>query len=335
MDSTPQWQQRRDTAGLIALLQAADSLQLDVAHCLDGTHINTAAITEPFAQCYSWQELALIRNMQALLPEQAQTLGLLAARHYTAGNLGVLGQGMAACDTLQQAADFIRRYRSFGLCFSKIVIEQRDQAFVIEQLDEGIPDDLRVFMVSRGLAGTLALPRDLVGAELKPQSVLMAIPAPPNADEFNRHFGVAVEFSAGRNCVVLAAETGALALPTANPRNREIFAHYCEEVQSALRDRLSQLDALQELLAQSPDIDAEQAAARLQMSARSLRRTLAQTGHSFRQLQLSVRMQKAKDMLRTGMQVATVAEALGYSETASFSRAYKTHTGVTPQSDRR
>lgn len=326
------WQQRRDTAGLIALLQVAEAMHLDQAVCLAETHIDTKAITAAFAQCYSWQELALIRNMQALVDEHH--LGLRVASHYTASALGVLGQGMAACDNLLQAAQFSHRYRSFGLSFSNIVIEQRDHAFVIEQSEEGIPEDCRGFLISRGLAGTLTLLRDLVDVRLLPRSVKLRIPVPENRKDFDQIFGVRVEFSADTNCVEFASTAAAIVLPSANQRNRDMFARFCEEVQQTLRDRLGLLDALQAILADTPDIDAVQAAERLRISARSLRRALAETGHSFRQLQLSTRMQKANDLLQQGQAVSAVAYTLGYSETASFSRAFKAHTGLTPQSVR-
>jgi len=78
--------------------------------------------------------------------------------------------------------------------------------------------------------------------------------------------------------------------------------------------------------------DAEQVAAALHMSERTLRRRLAADGVTFRGLLDEIREQLAEEFLVTGgMSVAEVAQRLGYVEVSSFSQAFRRWKGVGPR----
>ncbi|MDQ3365301.1 MAG: AraC family transcriptional regulator [Myxococcota bacterium] len=70
--------------------------------------------------------------------------------------------------------------------------------------------------------------------------------------------------------------------------------------------------------------------AQLGISARTLRRQLAQEGTSLRALVDEVRRERADELLATGTPVKEIAFALGFSEPSAFSRAYKRWTGHAP-----
>ncbi|MBB5517352.1 AraC family transcriptional regulator [Amphiplicatus metriothermophilus] len=78
-------------------------------------------------------------------------------------------------------------------------------------------------------------------------------------------------------------------------------------------------------------VDEQSAAARrLGVSVATLRRRLAESGTTFRRLRSEVLAQKAARMLDQGRAVSDVAEALGFADARSFSRAFKAWRGVTP-----
>jgi len=76
--------------------------------------------------------------------------------------------------------------------------------------------------------------------------------------------------------------------------------------------------------------DQTQAAAEMGLSVAGLRRRLTDENTTFRDVKAAVRDERAKHLLACGHTVREVAELLSYSDTRSFSRAFKTHNGVTP-----
>lgn len=78
-------------------------------------------------------------------------------------------------------------------------------------------------------------------------------------------------------------------------------------------------------------VDCAAAAAELKLSERSLRRRLMDEGTSFRLLLQEARQERARLILATAdLPLSVAAEQLGYSDTATFSRAFKDWTGVSP-----
>ena len=71
-------------------------------------------------------------------------------------------------------------------------------------------------------------------------------------------------------------------------------------------------------------------AAALGMSLPTLRRRLADEQESFRDIKARVLDERAKSLLRSGWPPGDVAEALGFSDLRSFSRAFKARNGLTP-----
>lgn len=84
------------------------------------------------------------------------------------------------------------------------------------------------------------------------------------------------------------------------------------------------------------DSTLERVAQRLGMSARSVRRHLALAGYSFSDIRSEVRQSMATRYLSEScLSLDTIAEWLGYSDQASFSKAYRAWTGTTPGEVRR
>lgn len=80
----------------------------------------------------------------------------------------------------------------------------------------------------------------------------------------------------------------------------------------------------------------EDIARRLQVSVRTVERNLKKEGLQFRDLAQRVLMVRARDLLdEPGATVAQVAERLGFSDAANFSRAFRRCTGRSPMHDQR
>lgn len=73
---------------------------------------------------------------------------------------------------------------------------------------------------------------------------------------------------------------------------------------------------------------------RLRLGPRTLQRRLAEQGETFDSLLRTALHRRARRLLATGRSVTDVAVELGYSDTAHFSRAYRSWTGRPPSTDR-
>ncbi len=79
------------------------------------------------------------------------------------------------------------------------------------------------------------------------------------------------------------------------------------------------------------DASIETVAERLSLGVQTLQRSLRKDGTSFRELRAAFLQERAIGLLRdTDHSVSEIAEALGYDETNSFRRAFRSWTGISP-----
>ncbi|MEM7244644.1 MAG: helix-turn-helix domain-containing protein [Acidobacteriota bacterium] len=139
----------------------------------------------------------------------------------------------------------------------------------------------------------------------------------------------------------LGVQTAALGLPsrTADPSLAASLAHALPSRLNArssgpsMRGQVERLIARRVLAAEMPS--AREIAAELTISERSLRRGLRAAGTSFRGLVSRAQQTRAHELLRDpGRTVSQVAGALGFSDLAAFTKAFKRWTGVSPTEHR-
>lgn len=91
-----------------------------------------------------------------------------------------------------------------------------------------------------------------------------------------------------------------------------------------------------QLLTRSPDLTLQELAAATQLSAHKLRRLLREEGTNATILRENVRRDRAMRLLTTSnATVEAIAEALGYAEARSFTRAFRHWSGRSPSEWRR
>ena len=75
----------------------------------------------------------------------------------------------------------------------------------------------------------------------------------------------------------------------------------------------------------------DRVAAQLQLSTRTLQRILADEGTNYRELLEKTRMRRAAELLKEGSSTITeIAQSVGYSDLANFTRAFRRHYERTP-----
>lgn len=253
------------------------------------------------------------------------------------GSYGMLVRASLTSPTLGVALN--RWCRHHGLLTDDIrlsLIEHNGVATL--QLDEvrdlGV---FREFCVVSVLRNALGVACWLTDSRIPLTATHLRFAPPAHADSYRVLFDGPTHFNAPANC--LQFDAGYLVLPVR--RDEAALQHMLQRallltVRPYRRDRLL-VEKVRQTLAQHPEHsrNADDLAAWLNMSTRTLHRQLQEEGASLQQLKDSVREQRARALLlRTSKPLKQIAAEVGFSNEKSFIRAFKSWTGQAPEAFR-
>lgn len=332
----PDWSIPRGIAGARHLVEVAQAHGADLAACLEGSGIAAATIADPEAEVRIEQELRLIRNVVALLPE-AQGLALEVGARFQITDFGIWGYALFSSRSLREALRLALRYLDLSAVFGELeFVERPDEAYL--RMDyRKVPADLRRFVIERDAASIWRVQRLIDPRPAPPLRLLFEFPAPPYAQRYQELIGTQPEFGAKETMFVLDPRVFDQALPQANEATARMCEAECQKLLARRRARSGTSARVRDIILRRPGeaADMEVVAAELCMTSRTLRRHLADESTSFRSLRDEVLMTLAEELIGTAhMKLAEVAERLGYSDAAAFSHAFKRWKGVTPGSAR-
>lgn len=247
---------------------------------------------------------------------------------------GFLGFAAMTAGTVREALDLAER---FALTRTEAVgvtthVEGDVASMVVE---ERVPlGDLREFALLGLLVGIWQIGRALTGTELAGTMEL-------SFDE-PAYLRGATETPSGRmlfgrpsNRLVFAASVLDLKLVTADPVAMQLARAQCERELASLVSAGGFLGRVRQLVGDRVDATQEDVAKQLGVSTRTLKRRLADQGTTFSDLVDDQRRQRALLLIENReLSVGEVAARLGYTEIASFTRAFRRWTGQTPASFR-
>ena len=253
------------------------------------------------------------------------------------GSYGLLVRASLTSPTLGLA--LARWCRHHGLLTDDIHLHLSErQGVATLQLDEVRDLGLfREFCVVSVLRNALGVACWLTDSRIPLQATHLRFAAPAHQDSYRVLFDGPTTFNAAAN--TLQFDAGYLALPV-----RRDEAALQQMLQRALlltvrpyrRDRLL-VEKVRQTLAQHPEHgrNAEDLAAWLNMSARTLHRQLKEENASLQELKDAVRRDVAMAQLqRTTRPLKQIAEAAGFQNEKSFIRAFKGWTGTSPDAFR-
>ncbi|WP_341708616.1 AraC family transcriptional regulator [Halopseudomonas sp.] len=325
------WREVRDATNVRYLLSAARQLGCSVEACLQGSGLDEAMLGAG-CRIQRWQELAVIRNLVALYREPG--LGILVGGRYQLTSLGLLGYTMLACRNLHEALLVSTQFRELTLSICPVQVLPFDGGVRMSLDHSVLPQDAQDVVAERGLAVWKRIFAELLQRPFVPVRVELALLCPAPVEFYQSYFECPVVIGAPCNAVLIADADLASELPLANALTRNACAALCRQLCDGLEDVVSPLarQVLQVLISHSGEMPrAVEVAAALGMSERSLHRRLAAEGQPFRQLDERVRGRLAERLLGdSDLGLDVIAAQLGYSEAASFSRAFKRWTGLAP-----
>jgi len=193
--------------------------------------------------------------------------------------------------------------------------------------------DLREFCTVSVLRNALGVACWLTDSRIPLSATDLQFAPPPHADSYRVLFDGPVRFEAPHS--QLSFDAGYLQLPIRRDEaalQRMLQRALLLTVRPYRRDRLL-IEKVRQTLAEHPEHsrNADDLAAWLNLSPRTLHRQLKEEGASLQALKDAVRRDMASDLLlRSTRPIKQVAAEVGFQNEKSFMRAFKSWTGLTP-----
>ncbi|WP_417538693.1 AraC family transcriptional regulator [Marinobacter sp.] len=313
------------------MINFAASLGVDKDTCLQGTGITDEALMDGEALIARDQEMRLIENLILALPD-TPALGLKLGMQYNVATFGIWGFALSTSRTLRDAAKTAIRYLPLSTAYCRLYSFDEDGFFGIGLDPASIPPHVRQFLLERDLATGVNLVRELSLSGLAISKAEFEGPEPAYSGFIEEVLGVNPAYNSQRNAIMVAGLAADKPLPTFNARLVRMLNDQCRlQLEQRQTSGLSGLVRQQILGPLGLVATLDEVASALAMSSRSLRRKLEQEGTSFRALVDEERRQTATQILSgSDMKLDELAIHLGYTDTASFTRAFRRWMGVSP-----
>jgi AraC-like DNA-binding protein len=335
VSSSPTAQAHTPMAFILAMVEAYHRRGMDPSGALAKAQIAPNLLNHPQTRVTAlqmeWMSEAAMRELddEALgwfrrrLPWGSY--GMLVRASLTAPNLGVALQRW--CRHHNLLTDDIHLQVSHDKGTACIVLTERH--------DLG---SMREFCTVSVLRNALGVACWLTDSRIPLAATELHFAAPPHVDSYRVLFEGPTRFEApvSRLCF----DAGYLELPVRRDEaalQRMLQRALLLTVRPYRRDRLL-VERVRQALSEQPEHsrNADDLAALLHLSPRTLHRQLQEEGATLQQLKDSVRREKATELLlRTPRPLKQIASEVGFQSEKSFIRAFKSWTGQTPDGLRR
>jgi AraC-like DNA-binding protein len=297
---------------------------VDVATCLVGTGITPERLHEAEGLIERAQEMRLVENLILALP-QVPAPGFALGLRYNVSTFGIWGFALRISPTLREAIDAAIRYLPLSTAYCRFTTEADADEFRVISDPGGIPLHLRQFLLERDTATAVHLFHELGLSGVRIRHLEFQGPAPDHAASIEALAGVPIRYDQPRNAIVMRRADIEISLPMHEPHLARLLDDQCRA--QLVRRRVAGIAGEVRQLILGPlglVASIEDVAQQLAMSPRTLRRRLDDEQTSFRDVVEAERRQLAARLLEgSDMKLDELALHLGYSDTASFARAFR------------
>ncbi len=313
-----------------AVRRALDRNGCDSAALFAAAGLDITALDDPIARYPLANTTKLWRLATAATGNPC--FGLAVAREITPTTFHALGYSLTASATLQEAFERIVRYFQLVTDAVELGFCRSDASYRFEIRPRPGPELPADEAVDAFVALFIRFCRAMLGQNFSPLRVRLARPK-PSTDCFDILCRSPLEFGCTNTELWFPAEAFERRLEGANPElarlNDEVALHHI-----ARFDRSNLSARLRSALAEQLPLgepSATKLAGQLNLSLRSLQRRLANEGTCYDELLTATRRELALSHLADRHHtVGEIAYLLGFSDTSSFTRAFKRWTGQSP-----
>lgn len=313
------------------MLNFAATFGIDKETCLLGTSISDSLFHDGEALISRSQEMKLIENLILALPDEP-ALGFKLGLQYNVSIFGVWGFALRTSRTLREAASIALRYLPLSTAYCHITQMESNGYFKIIFDPTDIPIHLRQFLLERDMTTGINLIKELSLAGVTLSKIEFQGPPPSYLPEISNLVNLKIEYNRPYNALSVSIEEADRLLPTYDSQLVRLMTDQCCH-QLERRQRAGVTGQVQQQILGPLGLIAslEEVAKALAMSPRSLRRKLESENTNYKGILDQERQQTAEQLLSgSNMKLDELAFLLGYTDTASFSRAFRRWKGCSP-----
>ena len=321
--------------GLRALFAEMADRSISASALLQGTGLRAEQMDDSQARVSLAQKLTIFRNVLRL--SGTPGIGLHAGARQRLSDFGVYGYALVSSRTVGDAVQLgVKHVRLAGPVLEKrFRVEGKRGIFE----GHGYTDlgDVLPLATEFWFASILKLCICVLEAPFPSRLLLLPYPRPAHAEDYERMFGCEVRFDQPVMEWHFDAAVLTLPCPNANPITADLCSQFCERMLENLPDEteLSRQIRTACLNSRGDFPNADEMAARMGMSVRSLHRRLSGQGQRYQDILDDVRRSLAIEFLRnTSMSVEQIAGRVGFSDASNFRKAFRKWTGGAPASYR-
>ena len=313
---------------------------VDTPRLLQMAGIDPSSLEQPDATVLPDQVERFIAA--ACLLTQRTDIGFECGRLIHMTSHGILGYGMLSCQTPDQAYRLASRfYHLRNPLFTMRCRRTLDRHEVIYSPVAAMTRQMLHVLLELTATAHENQFRTMLGNDAKPYDIYLAMPPPPHRGRYAELSPVRFHFDEHAMPGVRVLASTALVdtpMPMPSPVTVRAVEEHCEQLSrrptpanAGWGDYVAMM-----LRGASGPIGLKEIAARLHVSPRTIDRHLKKEELHFRDLSQQVCFDRACEMLGgSGSTVAQIAERLGFSDSANFTRSFRRFLGVSPTQYRR
>lgn len=324
----------RSILGLIYSINTLQSMGVDTQSVLREHGLNQNNI-DPSAFIDSDQEINLLTDLIA--PLNDPQIGLKVGHQFGLAGYGPFSMLLMTSANAYEACRTGIRYQEVTYLNSKIELQLGTHNSALNFISPDREKLIWKFLVDKDISGTYKLAEDIaqiIGQEMKLLEAGFPYPKPKDSRVYDEIFHCKIHFDQPQAKLVFDSFDLMKPFPQANKAAFELYKSQCDQLLNLDTTKRQDLAAsvrkhLELFVYDFPTIG--EVAHTFNTSERTLRRKLAHQGISFQKLIDKVRFDKAKTLLiETVLPIETIAQKLGYRETASFNHAFNRWQGQSP-----
>jgi AraC-like DNA-binding protein len=301
---------------------------------LEAVHLSSRGLRSYRTRVSVSQLIQICRNASRL--SRDPHFGYHAGQRCHFSTFGLYGFAILSSTNFREGVRFATRYQKLVLPLVNISFREEYGHGIWTFLPIAHPridSELSRFLIESHLSLTISVHRDGMGPSFAPLQILLQLDRPQDAEIYPRMFGCPVLFNQNENRLIFNAAWLDREPSFGNEIAHQETMRLCDELLEQLQLRVGIAGRVREVLLAHhlAPMTCAAAAKHLHMAERTLRRKLREEHISFRKLVYELRMQMAVKYLRdTDLTIQEIGHSLGFSEDASFRRAFRRYAEKPP-----